>query len=667
MTQPDPAAIREFFELAARCGFVRRDDVARTVRDALGAGISPQLFAAEHGLLDATQIEILEALRHPDDVAPGYHVMEPIGYGGMGVVYRAKQKALGRVVALKSILLHQLPGPSQLARFEQEARTMARLSHPHIIAAIDFGRYAGRLYLAMEYVQGVDAETYVEQHAPLSQACVWGLIRQAAAGLAHAHEQQIVHRDVKPANMLLVDPPTGYPLPPGLPMVKLADFGLSLLSHNLDQRTRLTSTNSTVGSPYYMSPEQFESPLVDFRADIYALGATAWHLLASVPPYHGATLTELVGRKIRGDIPTLSTHRGDIRSVTRDLLTDMMSVAPQDRPASYADLIGRIDEVLHEIGPESASLQGTQSVSSGRIRTQTSLPLGGTDDRNGVPGFGSSLESTFEAEPSEEFRRELERRAEEMARAAAELNEKRTGQLPSRFSRRTAITAGAGIVAAAGGIGAWAWLTAPPKPPIAAPSDLVPVGPEVPLFNGEGLTGWQTASGNWAPFRDEEESSVWLAGSSGLVRRMLPMDEIQTDAREKCHRVMGVLRMRQAKAIDVQFGLFGLPQLQGGWVCRLTTDSILTGELTSNGLPSQRWRRSTAGEPMLATQGVEFRIERHAAEWHVYVAGRLIDVLQPHVDEYPELRLAVVPGRDRSAAGVLVGDVTLRGLNRPAS
>src|SRR5262249_28528733 len=147
------------------------------------------------------------------------------------------------------------------------------------------GRHEGRLYFAMELVEGEDVEQRVEQRGPLDEATAWGLARQAASGLAHAAGFGIVHRDVKPANLLLVEPPAGFPLPHGLPLVKIADFGLAFLAEEAETRTRLTATNATVGSPHYMPPEQLEGASVDVRADIYALGATVYHMLAGQPPF----------------------------------------------------------------------------------------------------------------------------------------------------------------------------------------------------------------------------------------------------------------------------------------------------------------------------------------------------------------------------------------------
>ena len=172
----------------------------------------------------------------------------------------------------------------------KKAQALARLTHPHIVAAYDFGRHEGRLYFAMELVIGEDADKLIRRKGALDEWAVWGMVRQAAAGLAHAAHHGIVHRDIKPANLLLVDPPMGFPLPAGLPMVKIADFGLAQLAASTDERTRLTSVGDAVGSPNYMSPEQMLGGPVDLRTDIFSLGASAFHMLTGKPPQAGKTL-----------------------------------------------------------------------------------------------------------------------------------------------------------------------------------------------------------------------------------------------------------------------------------------------------------------------------------------------------------------------------------------
>lgn len=276
---------------------------------------------------------------------PGYEILGLIGRGGMGVVYRARQQSLNRVVALKTIELGRRSYASAAARFEQEAQTIARLQHPHIVTAYDFGRYEDRLFLTMEYVQGQDAESFIRERGQLDESTMWNLLRQAAAGLAHAASQGIVHRDVKPANMLLVAPPAGMSLPDGLPMLKLTDFGLAFLADNRGD-ARLTQEGTTLGSPHYMAPEQVVGGEVDLRTDIYGLGATAYHMLTGQPPFQGSTAGQVLANKLKGKPLPISSAAPQVSQSTCELIERMMHDEQEHRPGSYSELIQRIDEAL---------------------------------------------------------------------------------------------------------------------------------------------------------------------------------------------------------------------------------------------------------------------------------------------------------------------------------
>ncbi len=194
-------------------------------------------FVLNSGALSATQVDAAKTLCNPEDVIPGYRIESLLGQGGMGVVYRAEQLNLRRQVAIKTILVSRMGDQNALHRFEREAQTIGQLRHPNIITAFDFGRHGGRFYLALELVDGEDLSVRIKKNGPFDEATSPGLIRQAAAGLAHAATNHVVHRDIKPANLILVDPPEGYPLPSGMPMVKIADFGLALLQSDVDMIT----------------------------------------------------------------------------------------------------------------------------------------------------------------------------------------------------------------------------------------------------------------------------------------------------------------------------------------------------------------------------------------------------------------------------------------------
>ena len=251
----NPSQAVEFVALAVQLGLLEPEQ-ADAARVTLGDSQSdPAQTALRTGLLAPEAVDIIETLRRPLDVVPGYEILGLLGRGGMGVVYRAKQLALDRVVALKTILVSRMAAAGSIARFEQEARTVAQLVHPHIVQAYDFGRQSGRLFLAMEFVAGATGEALVRKLGPLAEETVLSILRQSASGLMHAWSRGVVHRDVKPGNLLLTDPPQGFGLPGEWPMVKIADFGLARLVDPIGADTRLTAENLALGSPPYMSPE----------------------------------------------------------------------------------------------------------------------------------------------------------------------------------------------------------------------------------------------------------------------------------------------------------------------------------------------------------------------------------------------------------------------------
>jgi predicted Ser/Thr protein kinase len=203
---------------------------------------------------------------------PQLEILECLGRGGMGAVYKARQSRLDRLVALK-ILSPEKQGETQFAeRFEREARALAKLSHPNIVAVHDFGEAEGRFYLLMEFVDGLSLRQ-VFQARKLSPAEALGIVPKICEALQYAHEQGIVHRDIKPENILLDK----------LGRVKIADFGIAKILGN-GGRANLTA-EQVIGTPHYMAPEQIEKPQsVDHRADIYSLGVVFYEMLTGELP-----------------------------------------------------------------------------------------------------------------------------------------------------------------------------------------------------------------------------------------------------------------------------------------------------------------------------------------------------------------------------------------------
>jgi serine/threonine protein kinase len=217
----------------------------------------------------------------PGDLArlfPQLEILDLLGRGGMGVVYKARQRGLDRLVALKVLPPGVDRDPGFQERFVREARALARMSHPNIVAVHDFGQVEGQYYFLMEYVDGVNLRRML-QSGNLSPGEALGIVPQVCDALQYAHEEGIVHRDIKPENILL----------DRRGRVKIADFGLAKIltggSASPERGYTLTASQAVMGTPHYMAPEQFERPnTVDHRADIYSLGVVFYEMLTGELP-----------------------------------------------------------------------------------------------------------------------------------------------------------------------------------------------------------------------------------------------------------------------------------------------------------------------------------------------------------------------------------------------
>lgn len=307
-------------------------------------GAPPEEIALEEGLLDAIEVDIVQTLLHARDTVPGYEFLGVLGRGGMGVVFRARQLNLNREVAIKTLLLSQLTHRESLARFEREAHTVGQLQHPNIVTAYDYGKHQGRLFLAMELVRGMDLGEYIQRQQRLAEGVAWQITRQIAAGLAYAERAGIVHRDIKPANVLVVRD-SEYDSLAGVPLVKISDFGLSLIESAEVPRTRLTQTGRVVGTPNFMAPEQLAGEPLDCRADIYALGATVYNMLTGQPPFADYNLTQLLSRKLCESPRDVRQLNPAVSPASAELLAEMLAPDVGQRIADYPTLLARIGEI----------------------------------------------------------------------------------------------------------------------------------------------------------------------------------------------------------------------------------------------------------------------------------------------------------------------------------
>src|SRR5262249_26205676 len=266
-----------------------------------------------------------------------YVVLDKLGQGGMGMVFKARHRRMNRVVALKVMSQQAMKAPDAVKRFRREVEAAARLTHPNIVAAIDADEARGVHFLVMEYVEGSDLAARGKKHGPLAVAAAVDCIVQAARGLAHAHAEGVVHRDIKPANLLIDRQGT----------VKVLDMGLARMTADSGQGTDgLTQSGSIMGTVDYMSPEQaLHTRHADERADIYSLGCSLHYLLTGRPVFTGESLMEKLLAHREQPIPSLSAARSEIPATLDAVFTRMLAKKCEDRYQTMADVIRDLEAV----------------------------------------------------------------------------------------------------------------------------------------------------------------------------------------------------------------------------------------------------------------------------------------------------------------------------------
>lgn len=265
----------------------------------------------------------------PGTCLGNYRLLAQIGRGGMGIVYQAKQIESGNTVALKIILPSHLETLEAVRRFRREIEVVFRLHHPHIVEAFDAGLVDGIHFLVLEFVEGGNLCDRVRQHGPLPLHEAVQYTIQAAQGLQYAHELGIVHRDVKPHN-LLIDNSNG---------LKITDMGLARATHAPELDQQLTNTGIVLGSAEFLSPEQaLDSRDADSRSDIYALGCTLYYLLAARPVYSEATPLRTLLAHRDSPIPSLQKVQAGVPIELDRIFHKMLAKRPQDRVQSMAEV-----------------------------------------------------------------------------------------------------------------------------------------------------------------------------------------------------------------------------------------------------------------------------------------------------------------------------------------
>ena len=331
-------ATETFLENLARSRLVAGDKLERIQRDA--GQLLPTEIAAqfvEQSLLTNWQAKnLLEG--HTAFFLGKYELLDELGRGGMGAVFKARQAPIGRIVALKIMAENLVRDGAAVARFHREIRAAAALNHPHVVSAFDAESVADTHFLVMEYVAGesLAAVLHGERRLPVAAACEY--IRQAALGLAHAHEQGMVHRDIKPHNLLVTRDSAGRPL------IKILDLGLARFTNPAGDDDELTYTGQVMGTPDYISPEQCRnSRTADIRSDIYSLGCTLFRALTGRVPFQGANVVEKLMARNMQEPPRLEAFLAEAPVGLPEVLAKLLARDPAGRYQTPLEVVRALE------------------------------------------------------------------------------------------------------------------------------------------------------------------------------------------------------------------------------------------------------------------------------------------------------------------------------------
>jgi serine/threonine-protein kinase len=319
----------------------------------------------QRGCLTSYQVRKILQGKASELVVGPYLLLDKLGQGGMGEVYKAHHQNLGRIVALKFVRQDLLSRPITLARFEREARAAARLSHANVVLVYDAGKIEEKPFYSMEFVEGMDLARVVRQAGALPVPLACEYMRQAALGLQHGHEAGLVHRDIKPSNLILTHRD-------GLPLVKILDYGLARFTESDSELGRLTDTGHLLGTFDFIAPEQAQdASKADIRSDIFSLGCTLFYLLTAAQPFPGASTVERLAARLEGKISPLQQLRPEVSLELRNLVERMLAPRPEDR---FQEPV----EVARELQPFAGVEQGAPFTPStgmeGILHTRTWSP-----------------------------------------------------------------------------------------------------------------------------------------------------------------------------------------------------------------------------------------------------------------------------------------------------
>ncbi len=382
-----PATAEEFLSLVRQSGVLEEDRLTAYLNKCGHAVPQEPTVLAEQmirdGLMTRFQADQFLEGKSRGFLIGNYKVMERIGAGGMALVYLCEHRQMRRRVAIKVLPTSFAKDEEYLKRFEREARAVAALEHPNIVRAYDIDHDSDLHFLVMEYVDGRPLHEIVKRGGPLPFGVAAEYARQAALGLQHAHEAGLVHRDIKPGN-LMVDR-TG--------MVKILDMGLARFQQ---EEGAEVLTRGMLGTPDYLAPEQArDSHTVDIRADIYSLGCTLFYLLAGRPPFEGTPAQKIAFHQSSDPPPLIGMFRPDTPEALEQIVQKMMAKDPAERyqtPAEVAEALAPLAE------PPTAPSPGVETPTPSRLRPPhpETDPHGLLTPRSQTPASSTSSRSTVE-------------------------------------------------------------------------------------------------------------------------------------------------------------------------------------------------------------------------------------------------------------------------------
>jgi serine/threonine-protein kinase len=335
-------------------------------KDLLAMFPDPQVLVRQVvmlGWLTSYQVEQLCLGNHRDLVLGRYVLLERLARGGMGQVFKARHRHLGRIVAVKVMRTGRPVNPVSVRRFLREVRALARLKHPNVVSVYDAGQADGTHFFVMEYVEGIDLGELVQRTGPLlvEEACDY--LRQAALGLQHVHEAGLVHRDIKPSNLLLT----------GGSQIKLLDLGLVRVEGD-DSLSVLTHQGMVLGTPDFIAPEQvMDSHQVDIRADLYSLGCTGYFLLTGQVPFPGGTPFDKATSHRSVEPQPVEQLQPSVPAAVGAVVRRLMAKRPEDRYQTPAEAAAALTALL-ELDREPNAANAAETLPEGTERPVRPTP-----------------------------------------------------------------------------------------------------------------------------------------------------------------------------------------------------------------------------------------------------------------------------------------------------